>query len=390
MNFEKLTAYLDDLKNTYGVPGLDIKVMRDHETIYRHQSGCSDYEGKVPMNGSELYDVYSATKVITMTAVMQLVEKGVLNLNDEVSKYLPAFREMQVSDTFDFSVFPPKMPQPGDPTHPAATPIQLWHLMSMTAGMNYDITNPVIVALKEKTDNKASTVEMVSEMAKMPLLYEPGTRYAYSLGHDVMAAVVEITSGEKFETYLENHIFKPLGITDAYMHPGDTEKARMIKQWGMKFGSDEVFPEDSGNRFRLSDNYDCGGAGLTISVDAYSSVVDALACGGVGANGAQILQPETILEMAKPRLNEQQLKDFGRGPMGYSYGLGVRTLIHKEQSRSPIGEFGWDGAAGAFALIDPANHISVFYAQEVLGMIKVYFEVHPAIRDLIYEGLGIE
>lgn len=390
MNFDKLTEYLDNLENTYGVPGLDILVMQDHQPIYRHCHGYRDYEKKEPVEGTELYDVYSATKVITMTAVMQLVEAGKLSLEDEVSKYLPAFAHMEVSDTFDFSVFPPKMPAPGDPTHPAKNPIRLWHLMSMTAGMSYDTTNPVILSLKERTNNQASTVEVVSEMAKMPLLFEPGTRYAYSLGHDVMAAVVEIVSGEKFETYLKNHIFDPLEITDAYMHPTETEKARMVKQWGMKFGSDEIFREDSGNRFRLTDNYDCGGAGLTISVEAYATVMDALACGGVGKTGKRILKPESIAELAKPRLNEQQLKDFGRGPMGYSYGLGVRTLIHKEIARSPIGEFGWDGAAGAFALVDPVNHISLFYAQEVLGMVKVYFEVHPQIRDLVYEALGIE
>ncbi len=390
MNFDKLTEYLNSLDAAYGVPGLDIKVMRNHEVLYRYQHGYRDFAKKEPVEGNELYDVYSATKVITMTAVMQLVEKGILNLEDEVSKYLPSFQNMEISDTFDFSVFPPKMPKPGDPTHPAATPIKLWHLMSMTAGMNYDVENPVIMALKEKTNNQAGTVEVVSEMAKMPLLYEPGTRYAYSLGHDVMAAVVEIASGEKYETYLKNHIFDPLGITDAYMHPGEKEKARMAAQWGMKWGSEEVNPDDSGNRYRLTDNYDCGGAGLCISVDAYASVMDALACGGTGWNGAHILNPESVLELAKPRLNEQQLKDFGRGPMGYSYGLGVRTLIHKEIARSPIGEFGWDGAAGAFALVDPVNNISVFYAQEVLGMVKVYFEVHPQIRDLIYEGLGIE
>ena len=73
--------------------------------------------------------------------------------------------------------------------------------------------------------------------------------------------------------------------------------------------------------------------------------------------------------------------------MGYSYALGVRTLVHKQIAKSAIGEFGWDGAAGAFSLADPENHVSLFYAQEVLGMIKSYFEIHPTLRDLVYEAL---
>lgn len=387
MNFEKVTAYLESLEKAYGVPGLDCKVMKDHEVLYRHQCGFKDFEKKVPFDGTELYDIYSASKVITMTACMQLVEKGIIALEDEVSKYIPAFADVKVVDHYDFSVFPPQMPAADAPSHPAKNPIKLWHLMSMTAGLSYDIESPIIKEAAAATDNKGDTLTMVNAIAKLPLLFEPGTRYAYSLGHDVMAAVVEIASGERFADYLDNHIFRPLGITDMYMHPGEAEKVRMAAQWGMKFGSDEVFPEDSGNRYRLTENYDCGGAGLTASVDAYSLIIDALACGGTGWNGAHILNPESVLEMSKPRLNEQQLKDFGRESMGYSYGLGVRTLIHQKVSKSPIGEFGWDGAAGAFCLVDPVNHISLYYGQEVLAMIKSYFEIHPTLRNLVYEAI---
>ena len=96
-NFDKLTAYLKSLETDFGVPGLDLKIMKDHEVVYRHFQGYSDYEKKCSMNGNELYDIYSASKVITMVAVMQLVEKGILKLDDPVTKYIPAFAD--ASDT---------------------------------------------------------------------------------------------------------------------------------------------------------------------------------------------------------------------------------------------------------------------------------------------------
>ena len=101
MAFEKLTEYLDSLGENYGVPGLDCKVMKDHQVLYRHSAGYSDFLGKRPVFGNELYDLYSATKVVTMLAVMQLVEQGRLGLEDELSQYLPEFSQMKVADTFD-------------------------------------------------------------------------------------------------------------------------------------------------------------------------------------------------------------------------------------------------------------------------------------------------
>jgi len=150
MNFEKLTAYLDSLEETLGVPGLDCMVMQDHRVIYRHQAGHRDGEKQQKVEGNELYDVYSATKVITMTAVMQLVVKGVLDLNDPVSKYIPAFADVRVVEDFEYVPFPPKMPEPDAPTRPAENPILLWHLMSMTAGLTYNLGHPAIQALKEQ------------------------------------------------------------------------------------------------------------------------------------------------------------------------------------------------------------------------------------------------
>ena len=125
-------------------------------------------------------------------------------------------------------------------------------------------------------------------------------------------------------------------------------------------------------------------------MDGYSALLDALACGGVGANGVQILSEESIEAIRTPQLNAIQLDDFTMKGMfrpGYNYGLGVRVLVDATKAKSPAGEFGWDGAAGAYALVDPKNGISLFYAQAILGLRGVYSDIHPRIRDLVYECL---
>ena len=388
MNFSRLTEYLDGLENKYGVPGFDIRICRDHEEIYRHMGGHSDHAKTVPVGGNELYNIYSASKVITMTAAMQLIEKGILGLDDPVAEYLPEFRQMQVADHFDFGVYPPVIPTMDDPHHPAKTPITIRMLMSMTAGLNYDVESAPIRELREATGGKATTRQMMGAIAKMPLLYEPGTRYLYSLGHDVIAGVIEVVSGMTFGEYLKKNIFDPLQLTDMYLLPDAAQISRLNAQFINEPDSEKIVPTKLVNRYRLSDCYESGGAGISCSVKDYSTFIDALACGGVGWNGERVLTPEGIRQLSENQLSPEILPDF-QSPWqkAYGYALGVRTLIHPELSPTPLGEFGWDGAAGAYALIDPVNHISVFYVQEVLNMVRVYAEIHPAVRNLIYAGL---
>ena len=389
MDFTKLTAYLDSLEERYGVKGLDIKITKDHDCVYRHMAGHSDYEGKIPVSDRDLYDVYSCTKVLTMTAVMQLIEQGKLDLYDTLDKYIPEFSQMYYSADFKVGEFPFRWPTLEDNLLPARNKIYIHDLMSMTSGMSYDVASQPILEVVNATNGEADTLTVVKAMAKMPLLFEPGTHHSYALGHDVLAAVVEIISGMRFRDYMQKHIFEPLGITDMYYHIPESELPRLSAQYGKDFVTGEI-KRDNSMIYRITRNYDSGGAGLTCTVDGYSKVIEALACGGIGATGAQILKPESIRTMSRNWLTEQQLADFQRaGKVGYGYGLGVRTLIDPSTSKSPVGEFGWDGAAGAYSVIDPFNHISIFYAHEILGMLEAYSEIHPTIRDLVYEAMEL-
>ncbi len=390
LDFTKLSDYLNTLEMDYEVHGLDCKVMKEHKTIYRFMTGHSDYELTVPVSKNDLYEVYSCTKIITMTAVMQLVEQGKIELYDELEKYLPEFSEMWVATDFSIGEWPVEWPTMTSQLEPAKNKILIHDLMSMTAGLSYDIGSEVIQDKKQVTGNKARTREMIAAISRMPLIYQPGTRYSYALGHDVLAAVIEVVSGLSFGQYLKNNVFDPLAIKEMYFQLPENEKYRLSAQYRKDMVTGEITPFE-GNIFCLSDNYESGGAGLTCTVDAYSLVLDALANDGVGATGARILKAESIRTMSRNWLTDQQLEDFKKsGKIGYGYGLGVRTLIEGASSKSPVGEFGWDGAAGAYALIDPINHISIFYAQEILGMITAYTEIHPTIRDLTYDAVKAE
>ena len=388
MNFSKLTAYLNTLEEKYGVHGLDMKITRGHETVYRCMLGHSDYERKTPVSERDLYNIYSASKVITMTGVMQLIEQGKLGLNDPLEKYLPEFAHMRYATDFKMGEFPFRWPDENSQLVPAQNPMRIHDLMSMTAGMSYDVASTPIRKVVEETHGEATTRQVVTAMAQMPLLCEPGTRYSYALGHDVLAAVVEVVTGMTFGAYMKRNVFEPLGITEMYYQVPAGEEHRLFAQYGKDWDTGKI-KRDESMIYRITKNYESGGAGLCTTVDEYTKVLEALANGGVGRTGGRILKQESVLAIGRNWLTEQELADFSRpGKEGYGYGLGVRVLIDGTKSKSPVGEFGWDGAAGAYALVDPKNHIGMFYTHEILGMIEAYSEIHPTLRDLAYEAMG--
>ena len=197
MNFSRLTEYLDYL-HKLNVPGCDLAVYRDHELIYRHQAGHRDLARTVPIQGDEVYLLYSATKVFTACAAMQLIEQGKMNLDDPVSAYLPAYAHLTVKDE--------------DTVRPAKTVMTVRHLMSMQSGLNYDTETPAIEKVMKDNNQRATTRQIAEAKAEDPLEFDPGTDFQYSFSHDVLAAVIEAVSGQRFSTYLKENIWEPLHI----------------------------------------------------------------------------------------------------------------------------------------------------------------------------------
>ena len=379
MDFSKLKKYLDEMVDEFGVPGCDCAVYKDHNQIFRHMSGFSDLERTKPVSENDMYWLYSTSKITTCTAAMQLAERGVIKLSDPVAIYLPEYAYITVRD--DGGV------------RPAKTVMTIEHLFTMSSGLDYKLDKVPTLQVLAKYGDEATTRQLVESFAKSPLLFDPGCGYFYSLSHDVLAAVVEVASGMKFSEYVEENIFKPLGIKDTGYHMTPERRARMAAEY--RVSADYSCLEYMGctNSYIPSSAYESGGAGIISSVSEYIKILDALANGGVGVTGAQILKPDTIKNMQTARIDPKVIRRFfgyETDFTGYSYGLGVRTRISNDGSGAPIGEFGWDGAAGAYALIDPVNHLAVFYEQHILNHIPVTSRFHPAIRELVYEGLGLK
>ncbi len=378
MDFQPIIDYIENvLRSERGAPGCDIKIMKEHETLFRYKSGVSDYKGIKDINENNIYRIYSCTKVITCTAALQLFEKGKICLEDPVSKYLPNFKNaFLIKD--------------GEKVAPKSA-VTIRHLFTMSAGLDYDFwKEPVKKLLKENP--MASTTEIINELALAPLNFEPGEKFLYSLCHDVLGAVIEVVSGMKFSDYLNENIFIPLGMKRTTFKIPILEQSDVVDEYICNEpGVITLFTDN--NRYEKFKNYESGGGGLYSTVDDYSIFADALANGGIGANGNRILKAETIDLMRTEQLKEYTMNSqFGcaAGP-GYGYGLGVRTLIDKTGGqRSNIGEFGWDGVAGSYVLIDPKEKLSIFFAMQVRTWPRLIGCGHAPLRDLTYEVLGIK
>ena len=375
MDFNRLTAYLDSLRGV-GVPGCDLAVYRDHEPIYRHQAGFRDAAGTQPVRADDTYNLYSCTKVFTTCAAMQLIERGLISLDDAVADYLPAYAHLTVKGA--------------DGVRPARRVMTIRHLMSMQSGLDYELESPCIAAAIGKIGPAASTRQLMEAKAGEPLLFEPGTDFMYSLSHDVLAAVIEVATGLRFSDYLRENLFGPLGLETVGFLPTEAIRPRMAEQYVFDDAQKKPVPMDRfSNNYRLTPNYESGGAGLISDVHDCVTFADALACGGVGSTGAKILSPEMIQLWSANQLGPASRRAFDEWHrMGYSYALGVRTRVDTAiGGRGQIGEFGWDGAAGAWSMIDPVNHLSAYFAMHVRNFGYSYDVIHPNIRSLIYEAV---
>ncbi len=375
MAFSDLTAFLEHLTKEL-VPGCDVCVMQDHKVLYRHYAGMRDRENQVPMKGNEIYPLHSLSKLVTVVAAMQLFEKGLYRLNDSLSDYIPEYAHVQVL-------------RKDGTVRDAEKPITVKHLFTMCAGFDYNVRDPFMTRVREETASRGCpTLEVIKALAGRPLSAEPGAEFRYSLCHDVLAALVEVLSGEKFRTYVQKNIFSPLGMINSSYHISDEMRPFMPRQY--QWEADKAIPGGwEENRLTFGSEYDSGGGGVLSTVDDFRLFLDALACGGTAQDGTRILSPASIHMIKANQLTAEQAVTFVKKVLdGYSYGLGVRTAVDPVAGgfASPVGEFGWSGAAGAYALVDTENRLSITYAQNVIGMDECI--IHLPIRNIVYASLG--
>ena len=389
MNFTNLRLFMDEMVRTR-TPGCAITVYHENEKVFEYAAGVSSLETGERLRGDEFFNIYSCSKIMTVTTALTLLERGIFLLSDPLYDFIPEYRTMKVR-------------QPDSSLTDATRPITIGDLFSMTAGLNYDINSPSIRRARE-LNPKMPTGFVARAIAGEPLSFEPGKKWQYSLCHDVLAGLVSIVAGKPFREYVREAVLEPLGMTETVYHATPETLARTAEQYrfianGQGIDADLVELQRCGHategkflnvgkqiaNYVLGEEYDSGGAGITTTCGDYAKLIAALANGGLGANGERILSAQTVDLMKTNRLNDEQLSCFNWNQLaGYGYGLGVRTHIDRVKSGSNalLGEFGWGGAAGATAVIDSNLKFGAFFVQHTLNPREEWYQ--PRLRNVLY------
>lgn len=376
-DFGALTEYLRYLVEDFGVPAVGISVRRGHRELFRAQAGTQTADSDAPLREDAQFYMYSCSKPVTCVAALKLLEQGKILLTDSVSEYLPEFADIEYSR--------------GSYTQPTKHTMRVLDLFTMSSGLNYNLATANIDDAIRATDGRCPTRELVRAFARSPLNFDPSTQWLYGLSHDVLAALVEQVSGVKFSEFVNREIFTPLGMKDSHYHLSEVDTDRMAGQYRYNEKQKKAQPIPLTNSYVPGPEYESGGAGLISTLEDMSRFTDMLACGGKAPDGTRILAPSTVQLMHTNQLDAVRLDDFHRAfPQfsGYGYGLGVRTHIDRTfGSISPLGEFGWAGAAGAFMVADDTNQLSVFYVQHMLNSQERI--IHPRLRNIVYACMGL-
>ena len=358
-------AYMDKLVHEKGIPYLDFYMSVGHECVFRYYVAK---DGNA--TGKEMLNLFSATKPVTVCCAMRLIEEGKLSLDDEVEKYIPEYANAYLLD------------EKGDKLSPK-TKMTVEQLFTMSAGLSYGAFVEPYRSLIKNAGEKATTTEILGALASAPLLFEPGARFEYSLCHDLLAAVVERASGKRFSAYVDEVVCKPLGMKKTGFHL-DIPLADTYFADGEK-----IEKISSNNNLVFTENYDSGGAGLVSCVEDYARFAQTLACGGVWKDGYRLLGEDGLLKIRTCRNQRISVQNTFTCIQGedYGYGLGVRVRLKDTEWGLQQGEFGWDGAAGTYLMVDPARQISVVIGMHVRNWPDVFNGEHLKLVECAYKEL---
>lgn len=315
--------------------------------------------------------MYSCSKPITAFAVMMLIERGMLNLDDEVEKFIPEVKKCFLVNEHGNKYMP-------------MTKMTVRHLLTMTAGFTYDIGTMPICELKRENP-KATLQEFILAFVSSPLAFEPGKRFEYSLCYDVLAAVIEKVVKNKFSVFVGENIFKPLGMNDSFF-----DNRKVDFQQSFIVGRDGVIRKcGNENDLIFTHNYESGGAGLISTVNDYSKFARCLLSKGVAENGTRILSEKFVKMMSSEQIENVSVKNSFTCVQGkdYAYGFGVRVRKIATNWGLGKGEYGWDGAAGSYLMVDPVREVSVVIGMNLLNWPNVFIGKHLEIVRAIYENL---
>lgn len=384
--FDRVGIYMDKLTTEEKIAGCSINIMLEDEVAYEHYSGYANIEKQIPIEESTLFRIYSMTKPVTVTAALQLYEQGKFLLHDPVSAYLPEFKEMTICE---------KDKQGNYYFRPAKKEITIKDLFCMTSGLTYDGTScpseekvgELLKKLYQEFDKKScSTRDFVKQIAEIPLAFEPGEQWRYGLSHDVLGGLIEVITGEHFGDYVKKHILEPLHMEDTAFHMDENKLARLASIYTHQEGQMQIESRTDifQKNYSVKSQCESGGAGLVSSLSDYMKFAHTLTQGGTSQEGERILGRQTIELMRADHLKARRSFMNWKVLEGYSYGLGVRTLVDPAEggTNGTIGEFGWNGMAGTYVAMDPEKQLTIVYMQQMVPSLEE--EVQLRLRNIIY------
>jgi len=371
------------------IAGANVLICKDGKKLYSNSYGMADIEKNIKMSEDTIFRMFSMSKMITGACAMILMERGIIDLLDPVYKYIPTFQNQMVWTGH------------GDNFEPADRPVLIKDLLNMTSGLTYPEINNVVTAnvtklfsdidAKRKKGIYTSTVEFASEIGKLPLEFQPGTKWRYGTNADVMGAVVEIASGKRFSEFIRDEITIPLHMHDTGFYVPKEKMSRLAQKY--RFVASGVNTENAlsvtdsvSGRVKQSENlgtlkiepgthlamegfnhapqFESGGAGIVSTMDDFRKFGQMLLNDGISEDGQKILGKETVRFYRTNQLPQKVIDSMNWESLdGYGYGNFNRVLLDptKYQTNAPIGEYGWDGWLGTYITLDQSNNFLFEY-----------------------------
>ena len=377
------------------IAGCQVGVARHGHLAYFKSFGQMDLARGKPTADDTIYRIYSMTKPITSVALMTLYEKGYFQLNDPVSRYVPSWKDHRVWISGEGDVIE---------TEPAHRPVSFRDVLSHQAGLTYGgglpgvgIQHPIDRIYRElkvrSVGGHDTMVEFMDKLGQVPLRYQPGTAWMYSLATDVCGALVEIISGKPFAQYLQEEIFGPLGMKDTAFHVAPDKVDRFAANY--QRGPDKklkLIDDPATSDFTRDPGFKSGGGGLTGTSADYLRFCEMLRRGGE-LDGARILGPRTIEIMHMNHLaSGKDLTQVALGTFsetaneGVGFGLGfASTLGQVETGTLGAGDYYWGGAASTIFWVDPKEDLSVVFMTQLMP--SGTFNFRGQLKSIIYSSI---
>lgn len=380
-----VSRYLESLIESGQLAGAAAHLYRHGKDAYQYCTGWLNKEEGIPLKEDAIYLTCSLSKTFTIVTLMTLYEKGLFRLDEPVSKYIPAYKNLKVAE-----------PHYGTTRIvPAKRPMTIEHLCTMTSGLPYPSSNSIsareFARLMEETgERERTTLERAELAAQVPLAFHPGDGWLYGYSSDVLGALIEVISGKRLGEYMKEAVLDPLGLTDTAFFVPPEKRSRLITCYS--YDGNALTPYEDRPAPDAPPAFESGGGGVYSTMGDIARFSRMLLQKGT-LDGVRILSRKTVDLIRRNHLNEEQMKQFHSlfypRFQGYGYGLSVRVMMHPEADgiNGSVGEWGWDGAMGTWHFIDPEEDmVAVFMMQRLPGghedIPKRFIQtVYGAIKD---------